>query len=390
MTSGSPVPSGSYSSSLASPKPSGASSSCVADRAVAPQPSLEHPEEHRHIAVDVIVDPDLGLAGMEAMQPARVLHERALPGDRQREEQRVEARIVEALADVATGGQDQALLVGRDRGKLVSGSVSSPSRHPPVKDDEVAREALQPVREELQMVLPLREEDGGPALLEGGDHVIEDQVVACLVGGERGVELLDALSFRRSGLAEGGSPDDETVLEGPPSGLAPGVDGEAHRSELHLGDGVLAVPPLWGRCQAHHVASLHLRQHPLERHRRDVVALVHDDLAIARRPDPPPGRRARGSGASPRRAGRSAIASRRRSGRSPWARYRGRGKAARATGRAAAAGAPEPACFVLAGRPDASRPPSCPRREGPRERPSRGRAAPGRPSPERASTHRES
>jgi hypothetical protein len=65
---------------------------------------------------------------METMQPACVLHERPLPGDRQREKQRVEARIVEALADVAAGGQDQPLLAGRDRGKLVSGSVSSSSK----------------------------------------------------------------------------------------------------------------------------------------------------------------------------------------------------------------------------------------------------------------------
>jgi hypothetical protein len=95
----------------------------VADGAVPPQPPLEHPQEHRDFAINVIVDPNLGLARVETVQPSRVLHERALPGDGQGQKQRVEACIVEALANVATRGQDQMLLIGRNRGKLVPGSV---------------------------------------------------------------------------------------------------------------------------------------------------------------------------------------------------------------------------------------------------------------------------
>jgi hypothetical protein len=42
------------------------------------------------------------------------------------------------------------------------------------------------------MVLPLGEEDGRPPFLEGSDHVIQDQLVALLLGGECCVELLNA------------------------------------------------------------------------------------------------------------------------------------------------------------------------------------------------------
>lgn len=63
-----------------------------------PAAPLEHPQEHRHFAVHVVVDSDLGFAGVEAVQATRVLHERALPGDGQGQEQGVEVRVVEALA----------------------------------------------------------------------------------------------------------------------------------------------------------------------------------------------------------------------------------------------------------------------------------------------------
>ena len=43
------------------------------------QPLLEHPEQHRHVAVDIVEDADLGLAWMQAMQTARVLDQRPLP-----------------------------------------------------------------------------------------------------------------------------------------------------------------------------------------------------------------------------------------------------------------------------------------------------------------------
>lgn len=74
--------------------------------------------------------------------------------------------------------------------------------------------------------------------------------------------------------------DDELVLEGTPSSLAFRVDGETHWAELHLENRVMAVPALWRRSETQHVSRLDLGQYPLERHRRDVMALVDDHVPV--------------------------------------------------------------------------------------------------------------
>ena len=52
---------------------------------------------------------------MQALKAAGVLDEDAFPRDRHGEEEGVEPRVVEALSDVAAGGEDQALLAVGDR-----------------------------------------------------------------------------------------------------------------------------------------------------------------------------------------------------------------------------------------------------------------------------------
>ncbi len=37
---------------------------------IAPEALLEHVEQHRHVAVHVVVDPHFGLAGVQPMEPA--------------------------------------------------------------------------------------------------------------------------------------------------------------------------------------------------------------------------------------------------------------------------------------------------------------------------------
>ena len=48
---------------------------------------------------------------MMPMQPSRVLNERSLPRDRQRQEERIESRVVEPFTNEATRRQYQALLI---------------------------------------------------------------------------------------------------------------------------------------------------------------------------------------------------------------------------------------------------------------------------------------
>lgn len=86
----------------------------VADGSVSAEALLEHSHEHGYFAIDIVEDPNLALAGMEAMETPRVLHERALPRHGKREEERVQAAVIEAFADVSPDREEEAVLVRWD------------------------------------------------------------------------------------------------------------------------------------------------------------------------------------------------------------------------------------------------------------------------------------
>ncbi len=53
--------------------------------------------------VDEVDDPHVGLAGVLAVQAASVLLQRPLPGNRHGQDQRVQRRVIEALANQLPG-----------------------------------------------------------------------------------------------------------------------------------------------------------------------------------------------------------------------------------------------------------------------------------------------
>src|SRR3990172_8318335 len=82
----------------------------VADGSIPAEPPLEHAQQHRHVAIDVVEDPDLPLPGASTVKPAGVLDQRSPPRHGKRQEERIQPRVVEAFADVASGREDEALL----------------------------------------------------------------------------------------------------------------------------------------------------------------------------------------------------------------------------------------------------------------------------------------
>jgi len=114
----------------------------VADRAVPAQPRLEHAQEHRHLAVYVVEDPDLTLTRMQPMQPARVLHERTLPRYGQREEESIKSRVVEAFTDVAPGREEQTFFVRRNRHEFRARFPVGLGALTSLQHDEVSRDAF--------------------------------------------------------------------------------------------------------------------------------------------------------------------------------------------------------------------------------------------------------
>ena len=87
----------------------------VSETPIPAQSSLEHFAEHWNRGVHVVVDPHFRFFGTQAVQATCVLNEGSSPGNRKREEQGVETRVVEALADVSAGGEQEAFLAIGDR-----------------------------------------------------------------------------------------------------------------------------------------------------------------------------------------------------------------------------------------------------------------------------------
>jgi hypothetical protein len=84
-----------------------------------------HSGQNRHAHVDVVVDNHLTLRVVETVQPAGILGKRTFPRDRHGKEKRIEAGIIETLAEIAPGRDNDAFLGlgnrGETRGDVVSG-----------------------------------------------------------------------------------------------------------------------------------------------------------------------------------------------------------------------------------------------------------------------------
>src|SRR6266550_3148213 len=76
------------------------------ERLVGREASRVHGAQHRHLDVGVVVDAHARLALVRAHKASGVLDEAALEGDGEGEEEGVELRAVEALAEVLPGRDD--------------------------------------------------------------------------------------------------------------------------------------------------------------------------------------------------------------------------------------------------------------------------------------------
>src|SRR5580658_9615974 len=131
------------------------------------------------------------------------------------------------------------------------------------------------------MVLALGEQNGRAAFLQGCNHIIEDNRVPSRIMRHCSIDLLNANVRLISGQSKFSLPNDELVTERATRGLAPRVHSEPNRPKLHLGNRVVSIAAL--RCcrEPSDIARLHLREHTLERDRRQVMALVNNYVPIA-------------------------------------------------------------------------------------------------------------
>ena len=78
----------------------------VAESRVAFQALLVHAVEHGDAGVHVVVHDHLALALALSVEPTQILRDDPFPGDRGREDERVESGLVETLAKVASSRDD--------------------------------------------------------------------------------------------------------------------------------------------------------------------------------------------------------------------------------------------------------------------------------------------
>ena len=64
---------------------------------------IEHSRQHRHVEVGLVVDPDLALSAMQAMEATNALGNCPTPRHRQRQKQSVQAGIIKSLSDASSG-----------------------------------------------------------------------------------------------------------------------------------------------------------------------------------------------------------------------------------------------------------------------------------------------
>jgi hypothetical protein len=82
----------------------------IAHRPIPAQALAEHACEGRHAGIDVVVYPNLVFVGVSPVQSSGILLERAAPGDRAREKERVEPRIIEPFSDESPGCEHNAAI----------------------------------------------------------------------------------------------------------------------------------------------------------------------------------------------------------------------------------------------------------------------------------------
>jgi len=169
--------------------------------------------------------------GPKAVKATGVLDKCSLPRHRQRHEQRVQAWIVEAFADVASGREHDAFGVCRDRCHPREHLARRLGAHPALEHDHVPRNARQLGGKVVEVIRALGEQERRPAFFERTNHVVENHSVPRLVVREQRVQLLDL--GLRVGRPESGLTCDQPVLERTSGGLRLRVDREAHRAELH-------------------------------------------------------------------------------------------------------------------------------------------------------------
>ena len=204
---------------------------------------------------------------MEAVEPACILGNRTAPRHGQRQEQGVQTRVVEALADVLAGGQNHPALTCRDGQQLFGHRVPLLLGHPRTQRHDVRDPAGDQRLEPIEMLVPFREHERRPPGVDGFDHVVTDAFVAPVIFDQFPIQVLELDSLVGVGTPvrhEGGRLHEDVVPERVGGRLDLRVRLITNRPALHEDDGVVTVLARHGGRQPRDEAGLRLARHLLE------------------------------------------------------------------------------------------------------------------------------
>jgi hypothetical protein len=118
---------------------------------------------------------------VQPVQAAGVLGDRAAPRDRQRQEQRVQTRVVESLADVLACRQDDSGLVARNGSEPVAERLPLLLAHARPQHDQVAHALGEALLQSVEVIVSLREHERRPSRVDRLEDVGTDALVARLI-----------------------------------------------------------------------------------------------------------------------------------------------------------------------------------------------------------------
>src|SRR5690242_19211677 len=144
----------------------------------------KHGGEDASPLIEVVVDFGRGLVLMRAKDPAYVLGQAALIGDRRGEEQGIQGWAVEAFASVRAGGHGQERWPAGLRLQAGQRRCAAFGTHPAAENNRVVPGLAQQVGEFFQMAGPVGEDQAVTVLAERGEDIPDDLPGALLISGQ--------------------------------------------------------------------------------------------------------------------------------------------------------------------------------------------------------------
>ena len=194
-----------------------------------------------------------------------------------------EPGVVKSLTDVPARREQHASLRVRDGPQLLGQVLALATGHLPPEHEQMFDLPGERIDQPVQVVVPLRQDERGASVSNGVQDIVADEAISTLVLGEFSVECLELhalVGFRFTRRHERRRADDDRMREGPCRRLNLGADSMPDRAALHEDDRVMTVLPSDGGGEAKHVPGPGPSCDQFEAVRRQMMALVHDEVAI--------------------------------------------------------------------------------------------------------------